>query len=148
MKNYRIPSPTLFIFILALSVACSKDDSKNSSPSTTGKWQVNTVETYGCTNTTDNKTYVCGTYTWCDILELKSGNAFTVTRVSDGANMGSGTYTLSGNILSLTYVDNPYHEASPYNSTVTISGTTMTLVYLPAVQNTTGCQTKTTYQKM
>jgi hypothetical protein len=142
MKNSALLS-FVSIVLFVMMISCGSDDDK-SSPSLTGKWQVSTLESYNCVTTTDNKTYTCGTYAWCVVIEFKSNNTFAMTRSSDGSNMGSGTFTFSGNTLALSYVDNPYNTQSPYHVAASVSGNTMTLNY----ESTTGCDTKTVYQKL
>jgi hypothetical protein len=124
-------------------ISCGSDDDKNT-PNITGKWQTSMLENYNCPTSTDNKTYTCGTYAWCVVIEFKSNNTFAITRSSDGSNMGSGTFTFSGNTLTLSYVDNPYNTQSPYFSAASVSGNSMTLNN----ESTTTCDTKTIYQKL
>jgi hypothetical protein len=130
--------PLLIILLAALSACDSDDDS--SSANVSGKWQATDQEQYDCTIAASNSTQTCGTFGFCITIDFKSDQTYEITRTSGGAFVSAGTYSMSGNTLSMMSAGS---QSLMYQ--VNISGNIMTTIYN---FNGTDCKTKTTYQKM
>jgi hypothetical protein len=128
-------------FILVTSIvifSCSKDDSP--SVNLVGKWKTLSQEQYECTTAASNNTKQCGDFGFCVTVEFKADQTFQMTRTSDGSFVQGGTYSRSGNILSLTITGT---QTQMYS--LSLSGGTLITIY-----NYMGldCKTKTVYQKL
>src|SRR5688572_22561600 len=126
--------------MLALSLSCNEED--DSPPlNVAGMWRATEAEQYDCPGAPKNTAYwtTCGNFEYCVTIDFWPKSTYVITRTSDYALVGVGTYTISGNTLSMD------DGSQPMVYQVRISGSKMTMTYNWSV---TGCMKKVTYQKI
>lgn len=118
MKTLHIPF-LAGLFFLTLILSCSKDDPKPAG-SIIGSWKFASESLTGCTDPTDNGTDYCTSD--CPILIIADGT-WTFTDPVNSSNSGAGTYTLSGNSITITVSAGTGYSGT---FTYTVSGTSLT----------------------
>jgi hypothetical protein len=120
----RILIHALTILLLA---SCSSKES-DPAPSIVGTWVQTSQEGSGCTNPADNWKAKCPAGEFCDTYTfILEGNKFTMSNLAfDPVNpLITGTYTISGDKLTLLYDDTDYS----FECNFVLTSTTLTLTY-------------------
>ncbi|MBL7851630.1 MAG: lipocalin family protein [Cyclobacteriaceae bacterium] len=115
---------------VAVILGCSKKE--DPAPSLIGSWKLVSETTTNCTDPGDNGTYPC---TDCYILSF---TATTFTFSYGGTSIG-GTYSTSGNNLTMTLTGGP-----PTTGTYTLNATTLSTVF---THIGSGCTVTTSYSR-
>lgn len=120
----------MVLVCVAVTLGCSKKE--DPAPSLIGSWKLVSETTTNCTDPGDNGTHSC---TDCYILTFTA----TTFTMSFGGTSISGTYSTSGNDLTMTLTGGP-----PTTGTYTLSATTLSTAF---THITSGCTVTSSYSR-